>query len=893
MDIQQELITLRNALYDFSRRNPFVYANKNKLWFIDTDEGISPEKIWKKARFYKQEYGLDTVLDVSVFIQWSPPGSESQTDNDYLISPLLYKESTLTQTRKIAVNYTLDSEDEVYKVNPVLRHYFNQFYKLDLPESFGEIQEGIDFISDFFNDNNSGQRIVTGQEFTAVDGWQIITCRGVGNFNYKRSALGTDYEVIMSNPGAQVSEILFGDKKLEVKSEDFNPLNVLDRSQYQVISEALNNNIVIQGPPGTGKSHTIVSLIGALLEKGKRVLLVSEKRSALEVVYNRLEEKGLHNLVAHFNTDKNQKKTFYQNLGISWEKLNTGALSDDMEITYKTDGLFDIYPKRLLRESDDNGKIKTLIDTLLKSEKNPAKLKAKGKIPDLKEWNEGLGFLQENEDRLCEAFHADTLAESVFVRLNRAVFSEEEVMLKLEKRLDDLNRVLNKIIKLQNKFILNETLESFTRLALAASILNMVDNVQIDLLNSDAKKYRSFNNWSKKYQLLKVKLNQAEQANKAWTAKPSMSEITELMSLLSDHRQRRSGSILGRLKRNPSRLKTAFRDFHSGISDNTRIKLLESVKLEWRLKGELEEVKVKLRHNLNITDPDNEIDLIFNLRNKLDGLSQVEYLKILEHPDSKELIEDFSQIHPDIVQFNSQKRFLFSQSETESIEKFDLELSELRSVLPQINHWLPELKSFFGLPEVIRKFVRSNKEKVSVLNEMVAYHNLLQQTRFETQFNKLSGWELTQDLIQLQSNDKSKQIAVINRILGEVIKRHNRKENLLTKPAYRLKKQGKERKKQYKAARRQIIHEINKKQRHMPVRTFFESVGEYLLDLLPVWSMNPLTLSENLPCKPGLFDVVIFDESSQIPLEDAIPAIYRAKQVVVVGDSKQMPSTLR
>src|SRR5437016_14201635 len=55
--------------------------------------------------------------------------------------------------------------------------------------------------------------------------------------------------------------------------------------------------------------------------------------------------------------------------------------------------------------------------------------------------------------------------------------------------------------------------------------------------------------------------------------------------------------------------------------------------------------------------------------------------------------------------------------------------------------------------------------------------------------------------------------------------------------------------------------------------------------------MSPLSVSDTLPLDPNLFDVVIFDEASQIPLEEAIPAIYRSPQVIVVGDEMQLPPT--
>lgn len=64
-----------------------------------------------------------------------------------------------------------------------------------------------------------------------------------------------------------------------------------------------------------------------------------------------------------------------------------------------------------------------------------------------------------------------------------------------------------------------------------------------------------------------------------------------------------------------------------------------------------------------------------------------------------------------------------------------------------------------------------------------------------------------------------------------------------------------------------------------------------LMQVRPVWLMNPETASQLLPLRIGIFDVIVFDEASQIPIENALPALYRAKRVVISGDEKQMPPT--
>src|SRR5207249_4147302 len=80
------------------------------------------------------------------------------------------------------------------------------------------------------------------------------------------------------------------------------------------------------------------------------------------------------------------------------------------------------------------------------------------------------------------------------------------------------------------------------------------------------------------------------------------------------------------------------------------------------------------------------------------------------------------------------------------------------------------------------------------------------------------------------------------------------------------------------------------KRRHMPVRDLFERATDVLLALKPCWAMSPLVVSQLLPAK-AYFDVVIFDEASQIPPADAVSSIVRGQQLVVAGDEKQLPPT--
>lgn len=86
-----------------------------------------------------------------------------------------------------------------------------------------------------------------------------------------------------------------------------------------------------------------------------------------------------------------------------------------------------------------------------------------------------------------------------------------------------------------------------------------------------------------------------------------------------------------------------------------------------------------------------------------------------------------------------------------------------------------------------------------------------------------------------------------------------------------------------------LIRENEKKRNLRPVRVLLHDLSTLIMTLKPCFLMSPLSVSTYLESDSILFDVVIFDEASQIFPQDAIGAIYRAKQVVIVGDSKQMP----
>ena len=82
-----------------------------------------------------------------------------------------------------------------------------------------------------------------------------------------------------------------------------------------------------------------------------------------------------------------------------------------------------------------------------------------------------------------------------------------------------------------------------------------------------------------------------------------------------------------------------------------------------------------------------------------------------------------------------------------------------------------------------------------------------------------------------------------------------------------------------------------KKRRHLPVRRLFEQAPHVLTAIRPCWTMSPLLVAETIPANMDLFDVVIFDEASQIPPAEAAGSLTRAPQAVIAGDDRQLPPT--
>src|SRR5262249_39459149 len=88
-----------------------------------------------------------------------------------------------------------------------------------------------------------------------------------------------------------------------------------------------------------------------------------------------------------------------------------------------------------------------------------------------------------------------------------------------------------------------------------------------------------------------------------------------------------------------------------------------------------------------------------------------------------------------------------------------------------------------------------------------------------------------------------------------------------------------------------IQNEVSKRRRHLPIRVLVHRAHDALAAMKPVWLMSPQTVAQYLPRLANFFDTVIIDEASQMRPADAIGAVARSRQPIIVGDPLQLPPT--
>lgn len=271
------------------------------------------------ARTAEEEQGLNILYLALGFLKWRESGnSEVWREAPLVLMPVELVRNERTST------YDLRSRDDDISTNLPLQERLRQDFGVLLPE----VEEAEGWMpSDYFAavvDAVSGQ-----------PGWSVdMDAMQLGFFSFAKLLMHRDLDPgswpegeLTENPllsgllaeGFDAGEPLFGpEDKLDKLLDPADIIQVVDAdaSQTKVIEEVRRGaHLVVQGPPGTGKSQTITNLIAAAAHDGKTVLFVAEKMAALSVVHQRLVRSGLRDICLELHSRSANKKALAQELG--------------------------------------------------------------------------------------------------------------------------------------------------------------------------------------------------------------------------------------------------------------------------------------------------------------------------------------------------------------------------------------------------------------------------------------------------------------------------------------------------------------------------------------------------------------------------------------------------
>ncbi|CCH79837.1 conserved hypothetical protein [Nostocoides japonicum T1-X7] len=253
-------------------------------------------------------------------------------------APVLLRSCILRPTSPAQDDFIVDLGQEV-ELNPVLRHYLTEqqgiALDVDALEEMATVTGGFDPYPVY---------ATLSTLCAGLPDFEVHPRLVVGNFSYAKLPMVADlaeqgadlanHDVVAALAGDPDALKAVRDELPDGPTQDADPERehlVLDADSTQVAAiEAVRSgaHLVIKGPPGTGKSQTIVNLIATLTGAGKRVLFVAEKRAAIDAVVDRLDTAGLGGLVLDLYDGAASRRRTAQQLGAALEAAIETAGSD-------------------------------------------------------------------------------------------------------------------------------------------------------------------------------------------------------------------------------------------------------------------------------------------------------------------------------------------------------------------------------------------------------------------------------------------------------------------------------------------------------------------------------------------------------------------------------------
>lgn len=752
--------------------------------------------------------------------------------------------------------------------------------------------------------------------------WDFDMCRlTLGNFRYRRMTLVRDYDELsgdgINHPGFD-SIFSLSARPLEEDSGASMPLEerfhivACDPTQTAAIDLARRGaSYIIQGPPGTGKSQTITNLIADYVMRGKKVLFVCEKRAAIDVVYARLKQQELHQLCCLIHDSQTDKKEFIADLKATYEGLVEQQTQSQSWKRRRANLLksmrdelapLEEFNKAMLRAPASAGiTARELFERAIELSEECAPEAMDGMVlPEYAQWIAHFEGIERLSEALVEQLGDGVLGKSPMRILSSKICTVEQPQRWVIERLRSTRELLSAMVGGMKAAgvdpIYWKNVGQMAGLIEYAVLMRpLADRKLIKLLDEKSPLFGKFSEVCKLIASFQATADAAKMATKNWAEKLPKEETEQALSLAMSLET----GILSFLKPSWWRLRKVLHaryNFAAHVVKPRWSGILLSLKNEYQANENLQKAMQQTHEALGVSD---DFDAIHQFVQKAkEGLTRLPtalkpmHAEFLSSDGAPNAIATLAGLAEPLKGFETSiAGFLEGISELE-IGALDQDLQSLDRSMESLPDWLFCLEILGQLPESISSLFRKLPLNARQIESAVVdrcVESLLQSDRVFGRFNGAARDAHAKKLAELS---KKWHDANAQAVLEKARQKFLENLKLSAKPAAALSAEEKEFKAAYNRGRRELEHEFGKVMRYKSIRDLVAGdSGLVISDLKPVWLMSPLSVCDTLPLKLDQFDVVIFDEASQITLEEAVPSIFRAPQAIVVGDEMQLPPT--
>jgi very-short-patch-repair endonuclease/DNA polymerase III delta prime subunit len=681
-----------------------------------------------------------------------------------------------------------------------------------------------------------------------------------------------------------------------------------DSTQTLAILEAREGrNLIIQGPPGTGKSQTITNIIAELLGNKKTVLFVAEKMAALDVVKRRLDENHLGDAVLELHSQKATKQSVLRELARTLEQgkpIFPDTNSDTIALRSATKELND-YCKAVNFPSQRNGI--SFINALGNV------LKIRRQFPDLtswpidimKDWSQ-VEFLNAKEKVTELALHISKVGaptSNPYWGCKVLNFSPVEHT-RLQKQLMICSNLLKKISldssQIASRLGMPKTLtirdiEVVCRAAKRAAEAPKLNGIRLnandwqlrrDAIRALIKAGNQMTTLKSEFQnvfieqaweqdLLSTRRELAATGDKWWRilAKTYRTEKARLRGLSKGELPKSNKECLSLIDSVLAyqEQKKSY-DQHSPLGEALFGAQWLGTKSDWEVLARIGDWIFALYDDLG------RGEVPAGLINFLSG-----------HPNAGGLNESANQVKAAISLFKDSFANALELIQANTVDINLLLNNDITHLGAKLAIWIEQVPKIY---EQIRyntlheELVALDLVEVADLSADWTASGSALMAAFElTWFSGIVSAAYTQ-YPSLSRFDSIHQEHLIEKFRSLDQKSIGNSQIKLAKLIWDNQPDKNQ------AGEMSIIrNELNKKRRHLPIRQLMNQAGRAVQAIKPVFMMSPMSIANFLPPGKLDFDVVIFDEASQVKAVDAIGAILRGRQSIVVGDTKQMPPT--